>query len=35
MLPSVKLFLFCGEALRHATAAALRERFPHAIVANT
>ena len=35
VLPNVKLFLFCGEALRHATAAALRERFPRAIVANT
>ncbi len=35
LLPDVRLFLFCGEALSHATAAALRERFPHAIVANT
>ena len=35
MLPDVRLFLFCGEALRHSTAAALRERFPRARIANT
>lgn len=35
MLPDVRLFLFCGEALRHATASALRERFPKAKVVNT
>lgn len=35
LLPKLRLFLFCGEELRHATAAKLRQRFPHAIVANT
>ena len=35
LLPRLGLFLFCGEELRRATAARLRERFPHAIVANT
>ena len=35
LLPHVRLFLFCGEALHHITAARLRERFPAAIVANT
>ncbi len=35
LLPNTRLFLFCGEALSHTTAAALRERFPKAIVANT
>lgn len=35
LLPDARLFLFCGEALRHATAAALRERFPKAVVVNT
>ncbi|MRX81281.1 D-alanine--poly(phosphoribitol) ligase subunit DltA [Eggerthella guodeyinii] len=35
LLPDVRLFLFCGEALRRSTAAALRERFPRAHIANT
>ena len=35
LLPKLGLFLFCGEELRRATVAKLRERFPHAIVANT
>ena len=35
MLPDARLFLFCGEALRHSTAAALRERFPRARIVNT
>ena len=35
LLPDVRLFLFCGEALRHSTAAALRERFPRARIVNT
>lgn len=35
LLPHLCLFLFCGEALHHTTAAKLRERFPDAIVANT
>ena len=35
LLPRVRLFLFCGEALHHTTAAKLRERFPEAVVANT
>lgn len=35
LLPDVRLFLFCGEALRRSTAAALRERFPRARIANT
>ena len=35
LLPNVRLFLFCGEALRHGTAAALAQRFPHARIANT
>lgn len=35
ILPDVQLFLFCGEALHHSTAAALRERFPRARVVNT
>lgn len=35
LLPHLRLFLFCGEALHHTTAAKLRERFPGAIVANT
>ena len=35
LLPSVRLFLFCGETLHHTTAAKLRRRFPKATVANT
>ena len=35
LLPSVKLFLFCGEILHHNTARELRRRFPDAIIANT
>lgn len=35
LLPRLGLFLFCGEELRRATAAKLRERFPRAIIANT
>lgn len=35
LLPGLRLFLFCGETLRHTTAAALKRRFPNAIVANT
>ena len=35
LLPHIRLFLFCGETLRRSTAAALRERFPQAIVANS
>ncbi len=35
LLPDVRLFLFCGEALHHSTAAALAERFPLARIANT
>lgn len=35
LLPHIRLFLFCGEALRRSTAEALRERFPQAIVANS
>ena len=35
LLPDVRLFLFCGEALGRTTAAELRRRFPNAIVANT
>ncbi len=35
LLPRLRLLLFCGETLRHATAAELRRRFPGAIVANT
>lgn len=35
ILPSVRMFLFCGEALHRTTAAALAERFPHAMIVNT
>ena len=35
LLPSVGLFLFCGETLHHNTARELRRRFPHAVIANT
>jgi D-alanine--poly(phosphoribitol) ligase subunit 1 len=35
LLPRLGLFLFCGETLPTATAAALRERFPDALVVNT
>ena len=35
LLQRLRLFLFCGETLHHTTAAALRERFPRATVANT
>lgn len=35
LLPAVHTFLFCGETLPAETAAALRERFPHAAVINT
>lgn len=35
LLPDLRLFLFCGETLRHATAAELLRRFPGATVANT
>lgn len=35
LLPELRTFLFCGETLPHATARALRERFPGANVVNT
>lgn len=35
LMPDLGLFLFCGETLPHATAAALRDRFPGAAVVNT
>lgn len=35
LLPSVGLFLFCGETLHHNTARELRRRFPNAVIANT
>lgn len=35
LLPEVRLFLFCGEALHHGSVAALAERFPKARIANT
>lgn len=35
LLPRLRLFLFCGETLHHTTAAALAERFPDAVIANT
>jgi D-alanine--poly(phosphoribitol) ligase subunit 1 len=35
LLPELRTFLFCGETLPHATAAALRQRFPGAGVVNT
>jgi D-alanine--poly(phosphoribitol) ligase subunit 1 len=35
MMPAMKRFLFCGEALAHKTAATLRVRFPAAQVWNT
>ena len=35
LLPSVGLFLFCGETLHHNTARELRRRFPDAVIANT
>ncbi len=35
LLPSVGLFLFCGETLHHNTARGLRRRFPNAVIANT
>jgi len=35
LLPRLGLFLFCGETLPTPTAAALRERFPDALVVNT
>ena len=35
LLPRLRLFLFCGETLPTPTAAALRERFPDALVVNT
>ncbi len=35
LLPDLTTFLFCGEALPHATAAELRRRFPGAAVVNT
>jgi len=35
LLPHLRIFLFCGETLPHATAARLRERFPSAAVINT
>lgn len=35
LLPRLRLFLFCGETLHHGTAQRLRERFPHATIANT
>ena len=35
LLPGLRLFLFCGEALHHTTASALMERFPAARVVNT
>lgn len=35
LLPGLRLFLFCGEALHHTTASALMERFPSARVVNT
>jgi D-alanine--poly(phosphoribitol) ligase subunit 1 len=35
LLPRLGLFLFCGETLPTASAAALRERFPDALVVNT
>ena len=35
LLPGLRLFLFCGEALRHATVRKLKERFPDVTVANT
>lgn len=35
LMPSVQLFLFCGETLHHVTAEKLHERFPDARIANT
>lgn len=35
LLPNVRMFLFCGEALHHATAEGLLRRFPQALVVNT
>jgi D-alanine--poly(phosphoribitol) ligase subunit 1 len=35
LLPDLKIFLFCGEALHHTTVDKLRKRFPGVIVANT
>ena len=35
LLPQLGLFLFCGDTLTHRTARGLRERFPHARLANT
>ena len=35
LLPDLRLFLFCGEALHHTTASKLLERFSQARVANT
>ena len=35
LLPTVKLFIFCGEALANTTAARLAERFPAARILNT
>lgn len=35
LLPKLRLFLFCGEALHHTTVQSLQGRFPSAIVANT
>ena len=34
-LPALSRFLFCGEELTHATAAALKKRFPQAKIFNT
>lgn len=35
ILPNLRIFLFCGEALHHTTAAALAERFPGVKIVNT
>lgn len=35
LMPSVRMFLFCGETLHHVTAAKLHERFPDALIVNT
>lgn len=35
LMPECKVFLFCGEPLRNATAARLQERFPESVIVNS
>lgn len=35
LMPECKVFLFCGEPFRNATAARLQERFPESVIINT